>query len=88
MIQPHNRHTSMSWYLAALAVVDTIVLAIGNFIIFPIIFGKNASDFTECDGILSMRTLTCHTLSIEKTPKIHCESEIPVITQLTGDCYG
>ena len=44
MIQPHNRHSSMSWYLAALAVVDTIVLAIGNFIIFLIIFDTGPSD--------------------------------------------
>ena len=30
MVQPHNRHSSMSLYLATLAVVDTIVLIRGT----------------------------------------------------------
>ena len=30
MIQPHNRHMAMSWYLAAVAIMDTIVLLIGE----------------------------------------------------------
>ena len=29
MIQAHNRHSSMSWYLAALAVTDTLILSLG-----------------------------------------------------------
>ena len=31
MIQPHNRHSSMSLYLASIAVVDTIILSIGEY---------------------------------------------------------
>ena len=30
MVQPNNRHMSMSLYLASIAVVDTKVLAIGG----------------------------------------------------------
>ena len=30
MVQPHNRHSSMSLYLATIAVIDTIVLSIGE----------------------------------------------------------
>ena len=32
MLLPHNKHMSMSMYLAAIAVVDTIVLAIGGYL--------------------------------------------------------
>ena len=30
MIQPHNRHSTMSLYLATIAVVDTVILALGT----------------------------------------------------------
>ena len=31
MIQPHNRHNSMSIYLAALTIPDTIILIVGKY---------------------------------------------------------
>ena len=34
MIQPHNRNMSLSLYLATLAVVDTVILAIGEYFQF------------------------------------------------------
>ena len=30
MIQPHNKQLTMSYYLAAISVSDTIVLSVGN----------------------------------------------------------
>ena len=31
MVQPHNRHSSMSLYLASTAIVDTVILSIGKY---------------------------------------------------------
>ena len=30
MVQPHNRHSSMSIYLTALTIPDTIILTVGK----------------------------------------------------------
>ena len=38
MIQPQNRHMSMSLYLASIAVVDTVVLILGVHLLSFIIF--------------------------------------------------
>ena len=33
MVQPHNRQLGMSWYLASIAVADSLVLTVGKLII-------------------------------------------------------
>ena len=47
MVQPHNRHMSMSWYLAVIAVADNIVLSVGTFNVYDL-FGIKASNVNRC----------------------------------------
>ena len=54
MVQSHNRRMTLSWYLASIAVVDTVELAIGKFLCkviaatFAFFFLKNRLKLNIC----------------------------------------
>ena len=50
-MQPHNRHMSMSYYLAAIALADTFVLLIGEYYHFWFLKTKmSKSEVIMCHG--------------------------------------